>query len=121
MLAARLDAEIKKVCPIYGVSILGPRQARPDYQESATATQKAAALTVVAEIDWSEAADAAWLASQNPEKKELVDSADKDISDNNGYLALPNSQAQQMPALLAHIRRLTEQVNRNTKLLKKLG
>lgn len=49
MSVARLDAEIRKVCPIDGVDSSG----RISFQKTATAQQKEAAQAVVASFDWN--------------------------------------------------------------------
>ncbi len=63
MIAARLDEEIRKVCPIFGVSV-GQETDRTTWKfqpNSATLAQVAAGQAVIDSFDPSYAADQAWL------------------------------------------------------------
>lgn len=60
---ARLHHALAAVCPIVGVS--GEQGGiRIDYAPGATQAQRTAAQNAMAAFDWSEAAHAAWLATQ---------------------------------------------------------
>jgi hypothetical protein len=64
---ARLHAAVAAACPILGVSVGTPGDSASvviAFAPEATSDQRAAAQTVVAGFDWSDAAQAAWDLSQ---------------------------------------------------------
>ena len=105
---ARLDASIRAVCPIDGTS--GDLASlRIDYAPSATAQQRADALSVVAAFDGSQAAQDAWEAALVPERKDLRDQAAQALLDLDAFLALAApTQAQ----TLAVVKKLCQQNKR---------
>src|SRR5688572_28071332 len=104
----RLDSAIKAAgIPIHGVS--GEQGAVVvQFRPEATAPQQAAAATIVAGFDWSQAAHDAWLEDQRPQRKAIRQAAAGAIADNDTYLALANPNNAQV---VAQVRRLTIQNN----------
>lgn len=65
---SRLDAAIRVVCPLDGVSVRtpgDPATVRIDFAKEATSEQRKAAQVVVDSFDWSDASQAQWEAVQN--------------------------------------------------------
>lgn len=110
----RLYSTLSAVCPVDGVSILAAGGVRIDYGSAATAPQKAAAQAAVASFDWSDAAQAAWEALQNPEKDGLTKAAAAAIQTNTDFLAIASPTNAQT---LAQVKALTQQ---NTRIIKRL-
>lgn len=112
----RLDAMIRAVCPISGVSVnTTPLMVRINFAPEATQPQRAAAQAVVDAFDWSDAAQTAWEADQHPERKDLRAAAAGAISDNDTFLAIANPNNSQVAA---QVRRLTQQ---NTRIIRRLS
>lgn len=108
----RLHQTIAAVCPIDGVAVRTPGDSatvRIDFKASATNAQKTAAAAALTAFDWSDAAQVAWEAAQNPDKDGLVKAAAQAIADNDAFIAIASpSNAQNA----AQIKALTRQVNR---------
>lgn len=111
----RLRATVAAVCPIVGLSVTGQQVTRIDYAPGATDQQKAAAQQAAASFDWSDAAEQAWLESQQPERTTLRQAAQQAVADNQTYLAISNPSNAQV---VAQARRLTQQ---NIQLIKRLA
>ena len=110
--ATRLDAAVRAVCPIIGVSVGVPGDSATvtiDFDPSATAQQRAAAQAVADSFDWSQAAGAVWAEDQKPQRKNLRQQAAQAVADNDTYLALGSPSNAQVAA---QVRKLTQQNNR---------
>lgn len=113
---ARLTEAVATACPIEGMSINATlRSATFRATLAATNQQVAAAQAVIDGFDWSEAAQAAWLATRYPEREGLKAAAAGAVSDNDTFLALASPTNAQV---LAQVRRLTQQ---NTRIIRRLS
>lgn len=102
---ARLDSQIRAVCPIDGVARLRDGTVRIDFRPEATDQQRAAAQAVVDSFDWSQAAQDAWEEDQHPERKALRQAAVQAVADIDTYLAIANPTNAQV---VAQVRRLSQ-------------
>ncbi len=106
MIPQRLHEIIAAVCPILGVDLDAagnPLGFRPT--AAATAQQRSNGQAAFAGADTSQAADDAWLAAQNPDRKNLRDQATQAIVDIDTYLAIASPNNAQV---VAQVRRLSQ-------------
>src|SRR4051812_44621266 len=103
----RMDAQIRAVAPIDGVTV-DPvlRTVTVQFQPAATAAQRAAAQSVVTAFDWSQAAQDAWEADQKPERKAVRSAAANATAANDTFLAISSPTNAQ---IAAQVRELTRQ------------
>lgn len=109
----RLDATIRALAPIDGVSVVG-QTATISFQAAATQPQRDAANAALASFDWSDAAQVAWEDVQAPERTTLRQAAAQAVSDNNTFLAIGSPTNAQV---VAQVKRLTQEC---TALIKRL-
>lgn len=116
MRADRLDAAVRAVCPIHGVSVglVADKATWRIDPAGATPAQLAAGQAVIDSFDPSDPSDAAWLDAQNPDRTTLRQQATAAIQDNNTFLAIasPNNAA-----VTAQVKRLTQEC---TAIIKRL-
>jgi hypothetical protein len=88
------------------------------FDVSATQAQKDAVNSALTSFDWSDAATTTWLATQDPNRTDLINSAINAVQNNNTYLNLANPTNAQA---VAQVTALTQQNNRIIKLLAEMA
>lgn len=107
----RLDATLSALAPIHGTSGDPPRI---DFKDEATQPQKDAANAALASFDFSDAAQAAWEANLNPDRKTLRDAAAQAVADNTTFVNIASPTNAQV---VAQVKALTRQMNQVIKRL----
>jgi hypothetical protein len=108
----RLDAAVRAVCPIVGLTVGETgvsASVEIEFAPEATAEQQAAAQGVVTAFDWSDAADAAWREARMPERKAMRDAVAAALTTNTAFLAIQNPTNAQ---LRDQLRAVTQQMTR---------
>lgn len=91
--------------PVADVQTNG-EQVEVSYLRELTPEERAAAAAAIAAEPVSAAADAAYAAARNPERKGLRDAAAQAIADNQVYLAVASPTSAQNTAQLRHLTRI---------------
>ena len=115
--AERIHKTLATAAPIYSirVGIDGDKSSVTIlYDASATPTQKTAAQALFDALDPSQAAQDAWEADQQPERRDLRAAAAQAITDNNTFLAITNPTNAQA---IAQTKKLTQQ---NSAIIRRL-